>query len=234
MIAVLLGVDSLLEAAQARAIAWLQAHRHAWVDTYTVGLAVWLDRRYGWGLKLPWRRYVRAARGEVRFFVGYPITSPPRLAGPAWEALQPPLQQYVRLLWASETGQLDTGDLALVRAWWADKKGYGITHAYLVAWRLLERGLAHPLLEEVVRYAPLYFCRVRSQDLCLDVTWEHLAMWAESQQYRDLLRERLLEGLHHQRPDGGFPGTCEEGAPSHLHTTLLAAWALSAYLHAGS
>jgi len=234
VIAVLLGVDSLFRVAQGRAILWLRTHRLGWVDTYTVGLAVWLDRRYGWGLRLPWRRYVRHAKGEARFFVGYPIASPPPFVGEAWEALSPQAQQYVRLLWASEgKGRFDTSDVALVRTWWADKKGYGITHAYLVAWRLVERGISHPLLEEVVRYAPLYFRQVRSEDLCRDVAWEHLAFWAESRQYRDLLRARLQEGLRYQRPDGGFPYSCEEGAPSHLHTTLLAAWALSAYLETG-
>jgi hypothetical protein len=82
----------------------------------------------------------------------------------------------------------------------------------------------------VVRYAPLYFQQVEPEKLCLDVAWEHLAMWAESRQARALLRERLLQGVAYQNPEGGFRGLCTEKAPSNLHTTLLAAWALSAYL----
>lgn len=226
MISALLA-DTLLWIAQQRAVRWLQQHRTCWHDTYTVGIATALDKRFGWNLRLPLRAYLRKAKGEVAFFAPFPIAAPPP---PKYLSTLPLSSQlYARLLWAPQWGWFPPAE-NLLREWWNDKVGYGITHAYLVAQHLFQKGFHYPFLDTILRESPFYFRQVASRHpLCSDVAWEHLALWAESQAYTKELRHALQKAIQYQLPDGSFSGDCsKEGS---LHTTFLAAWALSAYLY---
>ncbi|MEN2993437.1 MAG: hypothetical protein ABDH91_07795 [Bacteroidia bacterium] len=225
----LIADTSLLEA-QRRAIHWLQAQRSAWIDTYTVGLASALDKCYSWQLRLPLRRYLRKASLAVSVFAAWPEGTPPR---PQTLYRLPPEQRYyAQLLWAHKL-PLDTTALRLLAEWWRRGKDYDLTHAYLVAYHL-KKHLSYrlPLVEEIIEQGPPRLIQTfPAHQLCTDLAWEYLAMWALSGFQRDKLGEYLREAIRYQRPDGGFPGVCEPGAPSALHTTFLAAWALSAYLY---
>lgn len=222
--------DSSLIEAQQRAVAWLRAQRLAWIDTYTVGLASALDKCYGWRLRLPLRRCLKQASPMVRVFAAWPEASPPRLS--LLSHLPLDQRHYAQLLWAHKL-PLDTTALSLLAKWWQWGKGYDLTHAYLVAYHLKKHLPSHlPLVEQVIEQGPPRLVQTFPADqLCTDLAWEYMAMWALSHFERDKLGKYLREAVQYQRPDGGFPGTCEPEAPSALHTTLLAAWALSAYLY---
>lgn len=218
--------DTLLWVAQQRALHWLQQQRTAWVDTYTVGLAAALDKRFGWNLRLPLRTYLRKAQGEVAFFAPFPMGPPPSRT--SLHRLSPPSQAYAALLWAPQWGWNPAAE-KLLQTWWQDKVGYGITHAYLVARHLFQKGFHLAIIDTILREAPFYLRQVAHHHrLCTDVAWEHLALWAESQSFREELYLTLREAVQYQLEDGSFSGDCSEKGS--LHTTFLAAWALSAYL----
>ncbi|MCX7607092.1 MAG: hypothetical protein N2170_07510 [Bacteroidia bacterium] len=166
----------------------------------------------------------------MKVFAAWPGGNPPH--SPTLQHLPLNERHYAQLLWTHKL-PLDTTALSLLAAWWQRGKDYDLTHAYLVAYRL-KKHLPYrvPLVDQIVEQGPPRLLQTLPADqLCTDLAWEYIAMWALSGFRRDLLGKYLREAIQYQRPDGGFPGTCEPGAPSALHTTFLAAWALSIYLY---
>ncbi|MGQ9863096.1 MAG: hypothetical protein ACUVRD_01240 [Bacteroidia bacterium] len=217
-----------LQAALDRALAYVHTHPpQAWhVDV--VPLLAFLERRYGLAAGVPYAYYYEQA-GDYRPFLAF-------TAHAGWDTsglgrLDALSQAYARLF-LCKFGTEGKSDMWLVREWWAEKRGYGITHAYLLAWMAQRCGcnVRTPLWKEILDQAPEYFREILSyHPACEDLTIETLVFWAISGKNRAELYKALVEMVSHQLPDGGWAWSCGD-VESNQHATLLAIWALYAYL----